>query len=184
MMAVWSALAPNTKSTYAASPLCFTQFCDKWSIAEEACMPADYALLCAFIGEYKGLQYGNTIRSWLAGLCSWHIMNHAPWYGDDNWMHLARISANKEGTRRKLAPCASVSIEHFSCLCHALDLSNPFHATVWAIALVTFSGCHHLGKTTLTVTAAFDPKYHVLCSTMYVYYSPLYTVHHIFNIFI
>ena len=30
MMAVRGALAPNAKSTYAAGPLCFTQFCDKW----------------------------------------------------------------------------------------------------------------------------------------------------------
>ena len=73
------ALAPNTKSTYAAGPLRFTQFCDKWGITEEARMPADYALLCAFIGEYKSLQSGNSICSWLAGLRSWHIMNHAPW---------------------------------------------------------------------------------------------------------
>ena len=169
MMAVRGALAPNTTSTYAAGPLRFTQFCDKWGITEEARMPADYALLCAFIGEYKGLQSGNTIRSWLAGLRSWHIMNHAPWYGDDSWVHLARISANKEGTKHKLALRAPVSIEHLSCLHRALDLSTPFHAAVWAVALVTFFGCRRLGETTLTVAAAFDPKYHVLRSTTYVH---------------
>jgi hypothetical protein len=170
MMAVRGALAPNTKSTYAAGPLRFTQFCDKWGITEEARMPADYALLCAFIGEYKGLQSGNTIRSWLAGLRSWHIMNHAPWHGDDSWVHLARTSANKEGTKHKLPLRAPVSIEHLSCLRRALDLSNPFHAAVWAVALVTFFGCRRLGETTLPVAAAFDPKYHVLRSTTYVYY--------------
>ena len=141
MMAIRGALAPSTKSTYAAGPLHFTQFCDKWDISEEACMPADYALLCAFIGEYKGLQSGNTIRSWLAGLRSWHIMNHAPWHDDDSWVHLARTSANKEGTKHKLAPCAPVSIEHLSCLRRTLDLTNPFHAAVWAVTVVTFFGC-------------------------------------------
>jgi hypothetical protein len=30
-------------------------------------------------------------------------MNHAPWYGGDDWVHLARTSANKEGTKHKLA---------------------------------------------------------------------------------
>jgi hypothetical protein len=168
MMAVRGALAPNTKSTYAAGPLRFTQFCDKWNISEEARMPADYALLCAFIGEYKGLQSGNTIRSWLSGLRSWHIMNHAPWYGDDSWVHLARTSANKEGTKHKLALRAPVSIEHLSCLHHALVLSNPFHAAVWAVAVVTFFGCRRLGETTLTTAAALDPKYHVLRSTKFV----------------
>ena len=33
-------------------------------------MPADYALLCAFIGKFKGLHSGNTICSWLAGISS------------------------------------------------------------------------------------------------------------------
>ena len=174
MMAVRGALAPSTKSTYAAGPLCFTQFCDKWGISEEARMPADYALLCAFIGEHKGLQSGNTIRSWLAGLRSWHIMNHAPWHGDDSWVHLARTSANKEGAKHKLALRSPVSIEHLSCLRHALDLSIPFHAAVWAVALVTFFGCRRLGETTLSTAAALDPKYHVLRSTKYVLF---FTVH-------
>jgi len=170
-MAVWGALAPNTKSTYGAGPLRFTQFCDKWGISEEDHMPADYALLCTFIGEFKGLQSGNTIRSWLSGLCSWHVMNHAPWHGDDNWVHLACTSANKEGTSHKLALWAPISIEHLSCLCCALDLSNPFHAAVWAVALMTFFGCRRLGETTLAIAAAFDPKYHILCSTKYVLFS-------------
>ena len=104
-------------------------------------MPADYALLCAFIGKYKGLQSGNTICSWLTSLHSWHIMNHAPWYGDDSWVHLTWTSANKEGAKHKLALCAPVSIEHLSCLCRALNLSNPLHAAIWAVALVTFFGC-------------------------------------------
>jgi hypothetical protein len=178
MRAVRGALAPNTKSTYAAGPLRFTQFCDKWNITEEARMPADYALLCAFIGEYKGLHSGNTIRSWLSGLRSLHIMNHAPWYGDDSWVHLARTLANKEGTKHKLALHAPVSIEHLSCLRCALDLSHPFHAAVWAVALTTFFGCRRLGETTLTVAAALDPKYHVLRSTKYAYFLLLYISYH------
>jgi len=80
----------------------FTQFCDEWGIDEEARMPASYALLCAFIGEHKGKQAGNTIRSWLSGIRSWHILNHAPWYGDDDWVRLARVSANKEGSIHKM----------------------------------------------------------------------------------
>jgi len=138
-------------------------------------MPADYALLCAFIGEFKGLHSGNTIRSWLAGLRSWHLVNHAPWHGDDDWVHLAHTSANKEGTKHKLAPRAPVSIEHLSCLRRSLNLSSPFHAAVWAVALTTFFGCRCLGETTVTVGAAFDPKYHVLHSTTYVPLTSLHT---------
>lgn len=131
-------------------------------------MPASYSLLCAFIGKHKGLQSGNTIRSWMSGLRSWHVVNHAPWYGDDEWVQLARVSANKEGTKHKKPLRAPVSIEHLSALLRVLDLSNPFHAAVFAIALCTFFACRRLGETTVTTAAAFDEQYNVLRSTVYV----------------
>ena len=76
-------------SLYATSTLCITQFCDRWGINEEAQMPASYPLLCTFIGEYKGRQAGNTIRSWLSGIHAWHVINHAPWFRADEWVQLA-----------------------------------------------------------------------------------------------
>ena len=164
LTAIRGALAPNTKSTYGAGPLRFTQFCDKWDIAEEDRMPASYALLCAFIGEHKGLQSGNTIKSWMSGLRSWHVMNHAPWYGDDEWVQLARTSANKEGTKHKQPLRAPVSIEHLSALLRVIDLSNPFHAAVFAVALCAFWACRRLGEIVVTTAAAFDERYHVLRS--------------------
>ena len=82
LMAVRGALAPNTKSTYAADQLQFTQFCDKWNISEDH-MPVSYSCLCAFTGKHKGLQQSNMIRLWMSGLHSWHVVNYAPWYGDD-----------------------------------------------------------------------------------------------------
>ena len=94
-------------------------------------------------------------------------------------LHLACTSMYKEGAKHKLALHAPVSIEHLSCLQRALDLSNPFHAAVWAIALVTFFGCRRLGKTTLSTAAAFDPKYHMLHSTKYIPY--FITVHSILS---
>jgi hypothetical protein len=166
-MSIRGALAPNTKNTYGAGPLRFTQFCDEWDIDEEARMPASYALLCAFIGEHKGKQAGNTIRSWLSGIRSWHIVNHAPWYGDDDWVRLARISANKEGSIHKMPLRSPISIEHLLALRRVLNLSNPFHAAVWAVALCAFFGCRRLGELMIAVAAAFDKKYHVLRSAMY-----------------
>jgi len=151
-MSIRGAYAPNTKSTYAAGTLRFTQFCDKWGIDEEAWMLASYPLLCAFIGEHKGRQAGNTIRSWLSGIRAWHIINHAPWFGNDEWVQLARVSVNKEGTKHKQPLRAPVSIEHLLALHRALDLSTPFHAAIWAVALCAFFGCRRLGE--LTVTTA------------------------------
>ena len=131
-------------------------------------MPAKYPLLCAFIGEHKGWVAGGTVRSWMSGLRSWHIVHHAPWYGDDDWVKLACISANKEGTSHKLAPRSPISIEHLLALRRILDISNPFHAAIWAAALAAFWGCRRLGEIIIAVATAFDPKYHVLRSATYV----------------
>ena len=141
MMAIHGAYAPNTKTTYAASTLHFTQFCDRWGITEEVQMPASYPLLCAFIGEYKGRQAGNTICSWLSGIRAWHVVNHAPWFGNDEWVQLALMSANEEGTKHQHPLCAPVSIKHLLALRHALNIYTPFHAVVWALALCTFFSC-------------------------------------------
>jgi hypothetical protein len=167
-MSVTGAFAINTRSTYAAGILRFNQFCDRWQISEGARMPASYALLCAFIGNYKGANSGNTIRSWLSGIRAWHFANHAIWYGDDKWVKMARISANKEGSRHKRPLRAPVSIEHLLALRRAIIATNHFHAAVWAVALVTFFGCRRLGETTVGSISSFDPGLHVLRSAVYV----------------
>ena len=131
-------------------------------------MPASYALLCAFIGNYKGSISGRTIKSWLSGIRAWHLINHAPWFGDDKWVHMARISANKEGSRHKRPLRSPVSIEHLLALRRAISLSNHFHAAVWAVALVTFFGCRRLGEIAVASVSAFDPSLHVLRSAVYV----------------
>ena len=167
-MSITGALAPSSKSTYGAGLLRFSQFCDRWQISEGSRMPASYALLCAFIGNHKGTTSGRTIKSWLSGIRAWHLANHAPWFGDDKWVHMARISANKEGTRHKRPLRAPVSIEHLLALRRAISLSNHFHAAVWAVALVTFFGCRRLGETTVNSISSFDPHLHVLRSVEYV----------------
>jgi hypothetical protein len=170
-MSIAGALAPSSRSSYAAGLLRFNQFCDKWQISEGARMPASYALLCAFIGNYKGTTSGKTIKSWLSGIRAWHLTNHAPWYGDDNWVKMARTSANKEGSRHKRPLRAPVSIEHLLALRHAITLSDHFHAAVWAVALVTFFGCRRLGEITVNSISSFDPSFHVLRSAEYVSYN-------------
>jgi len=159
--AVQNALAENSKSTYAAGVKKFHSFCDAWSINEEARMPASPTLITAFAAEHCGLNSGNTIRTWLSGLRSWHILNQAPWHGDDAWVHLARVSANKSGTAHERPPRAPVSVEHLYTLRRHLNLSIPFHASIWAVALTTFFGCRRLGETTLKSAASFNPLYHV-----------------------
>jgi hypothetical protein len=133
-------------------------------------MPASYGLLCAFIGEYKGTISGKTIRSWLSGIRAWHLANHARWSGDDKWVQMACTSANKEGSHHKHLLHAPVSIEHLLALRRAISLSDSFHASVWAVALVIFFGCHCLGETTVLSPSAFDARYHASCSIVYIYF--------------
>ena len=164
---IMGAWAPSTRSTYAAGLLRFNQFCDRWCIPESSWMPASYALLCAFISEHKGRVSGKTIKSWLSGIRAFHLVNRGQWFGDDTWVQMAWISANKEGYRHKRPLRAPVSIEHLTALRRAIQLSNPFHAAIWAVALVTFFGCRRLGETVLSSTSTFSDKYHVLRSTLY-----------------
>ena len=129
-------------------------------------MPASYGLLCAFIGEHKGTISGRTIRSWLSGIRAWHLTNHAQWHGDDKWVQMACTSTNKDHWRPLRAP---VSIEHLLALRRVLSLSDSFHASVWAAALITFFGCRQLGETTVSSPSSFDGRYHILRSMMYAY---------------
>jgi len=154
---VHSALAASTRTTYAAGLLRFTQFCDSWRISEDARMPASQALIVAFVAQCTGAYGGNTVRSWLAGVRSWHIINGATWNGDSDWVHLARVAANKAGTEHSRPLRAPVSFEHLHLLRRKLDLRTSFHAAVWAVALVTFFGCRRLGETTVKTSSSFNP---------------------------
>ncbi len=93
------ALDPETRISYAAGLLRFTQFCDSWDISESARMPASSSLLVAFISQYAGFHDGPTFDLWLAGLRFWHILHHAPWFGGDDRVKLARSAATRLGSR-------------------------------------------------------------------------------------
>jgi hypothetical protein len=160
-----NSLAHNTRSTYGAGVLKFTQFCDEWGIEAEARVPASAELITAFVSEFSGKVSGNTICSWLAGIRSWHIHQRAPWNGEDEWVILARSAANKNGTAFKRSPRAPVSLEHLLVLRKHLKLSTPFHTAIWATALVTFFGCRRLGETTVLSEASFNPLHHVTHSS-------------------
>jgi len=164
-LTIRSALLPTTVTTYAAGMKRFTQFCDRWDIPECDRMPASYALLSAFIASHIGKEAGKTIKTWLSGIHAWHTINHAPWYGEDKWVHLCRTIANCEGTSHEKPPRAPVSLNYLHVLRRALDLTLPFHAAVWGVALVTVFGCRRLGEITTQNVSSFDPMFHVLRSS-------------------
>ncbi|KAJ3506692.1 hypothetical protein NMY22_g17166 [Coprinellus aureogranulatus] len=124
-------------------------------------MPASYVLLAAFNADISGTVAGGTARSWMAAVRSWHVFHHAPWHGGDEWVKLTRSCTSKEGVEFEKPPRAPVSMEHLVVLRDALDISQPFDAAVWAIALVTFFACRRLGETVVTDPTKFSPRYHV-----------------------
>ncbi|KAI6141637.1 hypothetical protein BKA82DRAFT_3986145 [Pisolithus tinctorius] len=73
----------NTHSNYGAGLLCFTQFCDLLSTPETAHMPASSELISLFMAHYAGNVSEKTLNNWLASLHFWHIVNSAPWNGND-----------------------------------------------------------------------------------------------------
>ncbi|PPQ93944.1 hypothetical protein CVT25_015826 [Psilocybe cyanescens] len=153
---VADSLSANTKSTYAAGIKRFIEFCDEKGISEDTRMPASTITLMAFVKWASGHFSGNTICSWLSGVRSWHILKHAPWNGDHEWLTLARMAANKTGVDFKRPPRPPVSLEHLFELKRCIDISKSSDAAVWACALVTFFGCQHLGETTVTSSSSFS----------------------------
>lgn len=76
-------LDSSTHSNYGAGLLRFTQFCDEQGINESLRVPASAELLSLFAAHHAGRASGKTLNNWLAGLHFWHIVNGAPWNGDD-----------------------------------------------------------------------------------------------------
>ena len=162
---IQSCYAPNMMTTYGAGLLRFTEFCDKYSIPEVERMPASWPLLCAFINEHHGKVSGNTIKTWLAAIHTWHDVNQAAWYGDHTWVTLSRTAAKRDGTRFWRPLRAPVSMQHLLVLRKAIRLTDSFHAAVWAVAVTAFFSCRRLGELTVPSAGRYDPKYHPPAST-------------------
>jgi len=123
-------------------------------------MPASWPLLCTFIGQHRGTCSGNTIKTWFTGIHAWHVVNQAQWYGDDQWVRMCQTAAKRDSTHFHRSLCMPISVQHLLTLGWALDLSNFFHAAVWAVALTCFFRCRRLGEVTIPSAGKFDPMYH------------------------
>ncbi|TFK24527.1 hypothetical protein FA15DRAFT_592269, partial [Coprinopsis marcescibilis] len=153
-------LSETTLTTYAAGPLCFTQFCNRWSIDKDNRMPASPILLSAFLGSHAGTVSSPTAKNWVAGMRMWHIINNAEWHSDHEWVRLALRTACKEGSRFKCPLRSPVTIRHLRVLKEHLRTNEPYGAAVFVVAIVTFFGCHRLGETTVPSNTGFDSKLH------------------------
>jgi hypothetical protein len=153
-------LDQGTRNGYGAGLLRFTQFCDKNNVSERNRMPASELLLSAFIADAAGSVGSSAINNWLAGLHFWHILNAAPWKGQE------MLIQTKKGAQ-KLVPISSerakrppTTIKHLYALRNGLDLTNSFDAAVWAIACIAFWCCCRLGELVIPSVNTFDPLKH------------------------
>ncbi|KAF5354376.1 hypothetical protein D9758_010738 [Tetrapyrgos nigripes] len=142
-------IVEDTKETYGAGLACFIQFCDKHGVDEELQMLADPTLVTAFLGEHMGSVSGSTASNWLSGLKARHDTKGAPWCGNERWIQLGRRAMHKEGAHQKRDPHSPITIRHRIVLRKALDFSIPFHVAIWAVTVITFWACRHLGETTV-----------------------------------
>ena len=138
---VTHAIAPKTLSNYGAGLIRFHRFCDNMHIPEELRMPSLEWLLSAFLTSQGASSVGKgAMTAWLQGLCLWHTVNHAPWFGGAHLQRALQGSSNastasSSNPKRKLA-----SLAHLQALLRGLRLMNTFDAAVFAVACVAFWG--------------------------------------------
>lgn len=153
------ATSHNTRQSYGAGILRFTQFCDREEISENLRMPASATLLSAFIADAIGTCTGECIRNWLNGLRLWHLFNRAEWHGKDSWVRSLQKSADKAGVLFKRPLRNPITSLHLSSLRENLDITSPLGAAVWAAALTAFWGCRRLGE--LLISSSFSKDHDV-----------------------
>ncbi|KAF7325222.1 hypothetical protein MKEN_00566500 [Mycena kentingensis (nom. inval.)] len=135
----------STREGYGAGLLRFHQFCDREGISESARMPADRALLAAFVANAVGSCTGKCIRNWLSGLRLWHHFNDAEWHGREGWLPSLTKAADKAGVIFKRPLRGPIEFAHLRALRSRLTLDLPRDAAIWAAALAAFWGMSSFG---------------------------------------
>ncbi|KAJ7765854.1 hypothetical protein DFH07DRAFT_955526 [Mycena maculata] len=146
----------NTWESYGAGLLRFHQFCDHEGIPESARMPADQFLLAAFVAEAISSCTRGCIRNWLSSLRLWHLLNDAPWHGNEGWLPASKKSADKCGIVFKRPLRGPVTDEHMRALRASLDLGSPFGAAAWAVVCSAYCGCRRLGELLICSASKFS----------------------------
>jgi hypothetical protein len=150
----------DTRSSYRASLLRFSQFCNAEGIPEADRVPAIPELIAAFVAASAGAVLGSCIHSWLAGLRAWHHAMGATWCGDNPLIALSRAAAQKEGRAFSRPPRPPVTAEHLAALRTHLDLHVAEDMAIWAAASHAFWGCQHLGELLPGLHSAFSRSFH------------------------
>ena len=157
--------APNTRNSYGSGLLVFHVFCYLRGIDEDHRAPVNPTVLSSFISTLASSYGGSTIKNYVYGLRSWHIIHGLAWTTHDNEVEALLKAANKllpRNSRQNEKP--PWTIRHLTTLCEALDQSDPKDAAVLACLTTAFWGTTRLGEVTVPKLNGFNPHLHVKAS--------------------
>lgn len=158
----------------------FHIFCDTFSVPEHRRLPASFDLLNSFAlwaaadpsdddpslagsTPYEPVST-STVRKYLSAVRAWHLAQGwpEPLSSSDrdriDWS--LRGLENLQGSRR-LPPRPPITLAMLHTLRSELDLTDPFDACVWAMALCAFWGLMRFGEVSVKARADFSPERHL-----------------------
>ncbi|KAF8984092.1 hypothetical protein BDQ17DRAFT_1260949, partial [Cyathus striatus] len=141
----------------------FHIFCDIFSVAEEAHLPAAFPLLHSF--ALWATVSVSTTRKYLAAIHAWHLVQGWPlplMEGDHEHLEFSLWGmARLQGTAWKHPPHPPVTLEMLRCLQLELSQYNSFNVCVWAMVTATFFGLMWFGEVAVPTCATYRPDHYL-----------------------
>ena len=95
-MANW--ILPSTLTNYTLGLICFTKFFKDFQVPEADHMPASETILSMFISTWAaGSVSKGTMKTWIEGLCLWHVINDTPWNSNSVLRCTIKVGINTWG---------------------------------------------------------------------------------------
>ena len=154
--------APNMRNCYGSGLLVFHIFCDLRGIDKEHHAPVNLTVLLTFISTLAGSYGGSTIKNYVYGIRSWHILHGLKWFSRNDEIEALLKAAHKlspRSSKRKEKP--PWTIRDLTTFCEALDQNNPKDSAVLACLTTAFWGTARLGEVTVPKLNGFDPNLHI-----------------------
>ena len=154
--------APNTRNCYGSGLLIFHIFCDLREINEEHHAPVNLTVLSTFISTLAGSYGGSTIKNYVYGILSWHILHGLKWFSRNDEIEALLRAAHKPSPRSsKHKEKPPWTIQDLTTFCKALDQNDPKDSAVLACLTTTFWGTARLREVTVPKLNGFDPNLHI-----------------------
>ena len=156
-----SAWAPKTIGQYASGLGAFLEWCDAERIPLRERAPPAAPLISIFLASTVGRIKQKSAAGYASALHAWCRMHgwRWPFVKDDDRLKTiyAGLKRNEPQTERAKRP--PVQYEHLIAFRAALNLEDPYHAALWAAAVLAFWGMARLGAMLCDAAGRFDPVY-------------------------